>query len=43
MNYSLQVTDAGGSLNVETISTKPIRQEMLKSEVIMMINLMENI
>lgn len=29
-----KVTDAGGSLNVETISTKPIRQEMLKSEVI---------
>lgn len=28
-----KVTDAGGSLKVETISTKPIRQEMLKSEV----------
>ncbi|XP_055323239.1 gelsolin isoform X2 [Sitodiplosis mosellana] len=27
-----KVTDAGGSLKVETISTKPIRQEMLKSE-----------
>lgn len=28
-----KVTDAGGALKVETISTKPIRQEMLKSEV----------
>lgn len=28
-----KVTDAAGSLKVETISTKPIRQEMLKSEV----------
>lgn len=27
-----KVTDAAGSLKVETISTKPIRQEMLKSE-----------
>lgn len=30
-----KVTDAAGSLKVETISTKPIRQEMLKSEVLM--------
>lgn len=28
-----KVSDSAGSLNVETISTKPIRQEMLKSEV----------
>lgn len=28
-----KVTDAAGSLQVETISTKPIRQEMLKSDV----------
>lgn len=28
-----KVSDAGGSLKVDTISTKPIRQEMLKSEV----------
>lgn len=28
-----KVTDAAGTLKVETISTKPIRQEMLKSEV----------
>lgn len=28
-----KVSDAAGTLNVETISTKPIRQEMLKSEV----------
>lgn len=27
-----KVSDAGGSLQVDTISTKPIRQEMLKSE-----------
>lgn len=28
-----KVTDAAGSLKVETISTKPIHQDMLKSEV----------
>lgn len=28
-----KVTDSAGTLKVETISTKPIRQEMLKSEV----------
>lgn len=28
-----KVSDAAGSLKVDTISTKPIRQEMLKSEV----------
>lgn len=28
-----KVSDASGKLNIETISTKPIRQEMLKSEV----------
>lgn len=28
-----KVTDSAGSLQVDTISTKPIRQEMLKSEV----------
>lgn len=40
ITFSEQVSDAGGSLNVETISTKPIRQEMLKSEV-MAIDFME--
>lgn len=28
-----KVSDAGGSLNVEPISTKPFRQDMLKTEV----------
>lgn len=28
-----KVSDSAGSLQVDTISTKPIRQEMLKSEV----------
>lgn len=28
-----KVSDSDGSLKVDTISTKPIRQEMLKSEV----------
>lgn len=28
-----KVTDSAGTLKVETISTKPIRQEMLKSDV----------
>lgn len=29
-----KVSDAGGSLKVETIATKPIRQEFLKTEVV---------